>query len=635
MLQKMREQTNSLVFKVIVGALILTLAVFGFGAFNLFATGEPEVARVNGDGITESELASATERERRRLAAQMGEDFDPTLIDPVRLQANVLEQLIARRVLSDAANDLGMDVSRERVDELLVSNPTFQIDGRFQASIYRQAVQAMGYTPQAFLDETRELMTLQQLQSGVVESALLTARELNLHAALLGQRRDVAYLLFDTDRFRDQVEVTDEEVRLRYDENQQAYLTEEAVDVAYVMLTADALLNDPAIDVTEEELQAAYEAERESAPPEEERKSRHILLEVGDQRSAEQAVAELNEIKARIEAGESFAEIAESVSEDPGSAAQGGDLGFAGRGVFDPAFEEALFALEAPGEVSEPVRTEFGVHLIQLDEVRRNEFPSFEAKRAELEQRLRREEAQALYTERLQELDNLAFENPNSLEPLQNALNLEVRTAEGITRTQGPAPFADPTVRERLFVPEVLENGFNSAAVEVGDGRAIVMRVAEHHLPEPIPFEDVAGEIREEIETERARALAQEAFAAARRSLEEGVSAADVAREHGGNWQRFELVRRNATEVPRAVLEVAFGLPRPAEGGKSVGAAEMPTGTALVTVTRVQDGDRAALTQAELDGMKAFLADRAARLEFGALFETVQSGASIRRADRS
>ncbi|HEX7037247.1 MAG TPA: SurA N-terminal domain-containing protein [Pseudomonadales bacterium] len=635
MLQKLREQTNSLVFKVIVGALIVTMAVFGFGAFNLFVTGEPEVASVNGEGITESELAAATERERRRLAAQMGEDFDPSLIDPVRLQASVLEQLIARRVLRDIADDLGMDVSRERVDELLVSNPTFQIDGRFQASVYRQAVQAMGYTPQGFLDETRELMTLQQLQNGVAGSALLTKRELNLHASLLGQRRDVAYLPFETDRFRERVEVSDDEVRLRYDENQQAYMTEEAVDVAYVMLTADALLDDPAIQVTEADLRSAYDSQRESAPPDEERRSRHILLEVGEKRSAEQAVAELEEIKARIEAGESFAEIAKTVSEDPGSAAQGGELGFAGRGVFDAAFEEALFALEQPGDVSEPVRTEFGVHLIQLEEVRRNEFPSFEAKRDELERQLRREKAQELYQERLRELDNLAFENPTSLDPVKDALKLEVQHATGVTRSAGPPPLDDPQVRGRLFVPEVLQNGFNSAAVEVGDGRAIVMRVTEHHPPEPIPFEEVADDIRGEIEMERARVLAQEAFEAARAELEAGTSAAAVASEHGGNWQRFELVRRDAAQVPRAVLQAAFALARPPEGGKAVGRAELPTGPALVTVTRVQDGDVAALTEGELNGMKAFLGDRAARLEFGALYETARSGASVRRADRS
>jgi len=217
MLQKMRDQTQSFAFKVLVGLIVFVLAVFGFGAFNLFVTGDPEVASVNGEGITQNELATATERERRRLANRMGEEFDPGMIDPVRLQGAVLEQLIARKLLAQAADDLGVAVSRERVDQVVVSNAAFQAGGEFQSDMYRQAVRAMGYTPQGFLDDTAELMALEQLQTTISDSAFLTRRELNLHAALLGQRRDVAYLPFEVDRFRDQVSVSDEEVRLRYE----------------------------------------------------------------------------------------------------------------------------------------------------------------------------------------------------------------------------------------------------------------------------------------------------------------------------------------------------------------------------------------------------------------------------------
>lgn len=633
MLQKLRDQTQSLAFKVLVGIIVFVLAVFGFGAFNLFTAGEPEVATVNGEGITQSELAAATERERRRMAAQMGEEFDPSLIDPVRLQGAVLDQLIARRVLEQAAEDLGVAVSRQRVDQMLVSNPNFQVDGQFQPDLYRQAVRSMGYSPQAFLEETTAMMALQQLQGSITESAFLTHRGLNVHARLLGQRRDLAYLPFDIDRFRDQVTVTDEEVRLRYEENQRAYMTEESVDVAYVALTLDDLVNDPAVEVTEAEVRSAYEADREAAPQEEERRSRHILLETGEQRTAEEAVAQLEEIRSRVEAGESFADVAREVSEDPGSAAQGGDLGFAGRGIFDPAFEEALFALEEAGEISDPVESPFGYHLILLEEIRERTFPDFEQAREGVEQRLRREEAETLYPERLRELDNLAFEHPDSLEAIVEQLGLERQTVEGVTREQGPPPFDDPEVRERLFTGDVLDKGFNSVAVEIDDGRAIVMRVAERHEPRQIPLEEVADDIRSDIEAQRAEALAEEAFGEARTRLEAGEGASAVAADFDGNWQSFEAVRRNAAEVPRAVLQEAFALPRPPQGGKSIGAASLPGGgRALVTVTRVQEGQAEALSEAELNGMRSFLADRVSRLEFGALFETLRVDADVRRA---
>jgi peptidyl-prolyl cis-trans isomerase D len=345
-------------------------------------------------------------------------------------------------------------------------------------------------------------------------------------------------------------------------------------------------------------------------------------------------VEELNGIQAQLDAGESFGAIAQEVSEDPGSANQAGDLGFAGRGVFDPAFEEALFALEAPGDVSNPVKTEFGYHLIQLEEIRDHEYPTFEQARADVEQRLRREQAGGVYEERLRELDNLAFEQPNGLEGIEEALGLAPQTAVGVTREQGPPPFDDPQVRERLFTSDVLDKRFNSAAVEFGDSRAIVMRVSERHEPKLIAFDDVADEIRNGVETERARALAEQAFEEARSRLESGASAAEVAQGYDANWQTFEQVRRNAAEIPRGILQQAFALPRPPEGGKSVGQATLPAGgTALITVTRVQDGQVEALTEAELNSMRGFLADRVSRLEFSALYETVREAASIKRVE--
>jgi peptidyl-prolyl cis-trans isomerase D len=633
MLQKLRDQTQSLGFKILVAIIVFTLAVFGFGAFNLFVTGDPEVASVNGEGITQNQLARETERERRRLASRMGEDFDPGLIDPVQLQGSVLEQVIARTLLGQAADDLGIVVSRARVDDVVVRTPSFQINGEFQPELYRQAVQSMGYAPQEFLDDTAQLMALEQLQTGITDSAFLTRRELNVHAGLLGQRRDIAYLVFDAERFRDQVSVTDDEVRQYYDENQRAFETVESVDVAYVTLTRDDLLDDPALEISEDEVRGAYEAERAAAPPEESRRSRHILLEVGDARSAEEAVAELQALKARIEAGESFAELAQAASEDPGSAGQGGDLGFAGRGVFDPEFEEALFALAEPGDVSEPVATDFGFHLIQLEEVRRTPYPDFDSMRADIERELRREQAAELFAARLRELDGLAFEHPNDLQTIVDELGLQPQTVLGVTRDQGPAPFDTAAVRDRLFTDDVLRNRFNSAAVEYGDNRAVVMRVTDRHAPEPIPFDDVAQEIREEIELSRARTLAAQAYEEARERLESGASAAEIARDYAANWQTFELIRRNSTEIPRAVLQAAFALPRPGADSKSIGSTQMPSGgTALITVTRVQDGRADALTEAELEGMRNFLADRAARLEFTAFYETVRNKASVKRA---
>jgi peptidyl-prolyl cis-trans isomerase D len=634
MLQKLRDQTQSMAFKVLVGILVFVLAVFGFGAFNLFVTGDPEIASVNGEGITEAALAAETERERRRIAAQMGEQFDASLIDPIRLQSSVLERMIARELLGQAAGDLGVAVSRAQVDDVVVSNPAFQVGEAFSADLYRQAVQSLGFTPQAFLDETARLMALEQMQNAILDSGFLTGRELNLHARMLAQRRDVAYLPFPVERYRDDVSVSDEDVTLRYQENEAEYVTPERVDAAYVVLSVDALSTDPAIEIDEAAVREAYEAERALAPAEEERNSRHILLQVGEGRDVEAARQTLVEARARIDAGEPFAEVARELSEDPGSAGNGGELGFAGQGVFDPAFEAALFALEEPGAVSDPVETEFGMHLIQLIDVRRNEYPAFDVVRDEVESRLRLERARDLYEQRLREMDNLAFEQPQSLDGVAGTLGLQIETASGISRQQGSGPFENADARASLFADDVLVNGFNSAAVTIGDGLALVARVTERHPPEPIPLDQVADDIRADLELERARVLANEAHADALASLEAGESTATVAAAHEASWQAFEAARRDDAQIPRTVLQIAFDLPRPAEGGKSLGTAALPAGgQAIVTVTRVVDADVAALPASELAGMQQFLAGRTAEQEFGGLFQTFQDAASIRRPE--
>jgi peptidyl-prolyl cis-trans isomerase D len=634
MLQKMRAQSQSFAFKVLLGLIVVALSVFGFGALNLFTGQDPDLAQVDGDSITQTMVAAQAERERRRIAAQMGEQFDPGMIDPVRLQASVLEQMIRRTLLRHATDDLGLGTSDARVASTLRGNQNFQIDGKFAESRYRVVAEGLGYTPQDFLEETRELLTLEQLQTGLAASVVNTERDLESSARLLGERRDLAYLPFSLSRFASMVEVADEDVTNRYEENRAQYMTPETVDVDLVELRVDDLVEDPSIEVTEEAIRQAYETEREAAPAGEERRSRHILLALSDKRDAAAAQAEIDALRKRIEAGESFAELAKAVSEDPGSAQEGGELGFAGRGVFDPAFEEALFALKEPGALSDPVATQFGYHLIQLEEVRAVEFPSLEAMQAEIEQRLRREQAEQLFEERVSELDKLAFEQPEGLDGVTEAMGLVVRRVDGVTRDAGPDAFAAEPLRQAAFAPEVLDQGLNSAAIQPEPGHAFVIRVAERHPSEQIPLEKVQSELREQIVTERARELASEAASAARARIEAGDAVADIALAEGVQWQRFEAAARGSEDIPPGILDVAFKLDRPAEGGKAVGLAELADGgTALVTVTRVQDGKLASMSETEVAGLRRLVADRTARLEISGFYETVEQAASISRVE--
>jgi peptidyl-prolyl cis-trans isomerase D len=408
-------------------------------------------------------------------------------------------------------------------------------------------------------------------------------------------------------------------------------MSEESVDVAYVELSWTDLVNDPSIEVTEEELLAAYEADKAANPPQEKRDASHILLDINDERTAEQARTQLLEIRERILGGESFEELAREFSADPGSAPAGGELGSLGKGVFVPEFEEALWQLE-PGELSEPVETEFGLHLIRLNAIELEEFPAFEVVRAEIENRLRRQQAEGLFLERFRELDSLAFEQPDSLDGLSEALGLEIKQVQGVTRNAGSGIFGNVELREAVFADDVLENRFNSHAIEYVDNRAVVARVMERYEPAVRPFEEVADTIREQITTERARELAQQAQAAALLQVEAGESVAKVAADAGVDWQTVELARRNQPGVPREVLEAAFALQRPAVGEKAIDEAVSANGNRyVVTVTRVVDGDVSTMTESEIAGIQRLLAQRAANVDFESFYNTLEAEASISR----
>lgn len=633
MLQKLRDQTQSFGFKIIVAVLVFALAFFGFGAFNIFAPGDPTVATVNGEDISQGALLAEADRQRRRMLAQLGDQLDPEDIDPLAVQSAALEGLIGRALLTQIADDLALRASPERVEAAVRADPNFQVDGAFDQNLYRRGLSALGYTPTGYMGELAARMSSGQLRQAVTDSAFSADWEAKLFAGLMDQRRDLAWLAFTLDHFSEEVSVDAADIELHYQEHQAELLTEETLDLAYVELSWQQLQDDPSISFDVEDLQREYEADKEAAGDSERRRSAHILLRAGDERSDEEAISELEDLRRRLLAGESFAELAKVHSEDPGSAALGGDLGAVGRGVFDPAFEEALWALPEEGALSQPVQSAFGHHLIRLDGIEITEFPSFEEKKDEIEQRLRREAAKELFADRVRELDNLAFEQNDSLDGIAEAFGLTVQLVDNVTRNGGPGVFAEDELREAVFAADVLNDGNNTAALEHGDSQALVARVRTHHLQQQRTLEDARPEIEALLVERAARQALAEAIADAMVRIQSGESVSAVADSHGLSWRTIEGARRlTEDETPAPVLQTAFDLPRPAAGGKSIGVANLAEeGEAIVTVTRVLDGDPAALADAELDGLRQLALVRGQRLDFEALFQAYAADADISR----
>ena len=634
MLQKLRDQTQSTGFKILVGAIIVVLTLFGFGATNLFLGADPEIAQVGDFEITQNVLAAETERERRRLLAQMGPDFDPSSIDRLQLQQYVLQQLISRQVLYQTAAELGMRLPPEAVNEQLISSPAYQIDGQFNEAIYRQQVQALGYTPLSFVEEFTNALSAEQLRNGIENSALLTDWELGELIRVISQRRDIAYLPLTVDDFRDRVEVSEDEITLRYNEEQSAYMTELLVDATYVHLTTADLADDASIEVTEDELLRLYEEERAAALADEQRDSAHILIQVNEDRSAERALELITEVQTRLSEGENFAQLAEEFSEDPGSASSGGGLGAVGKGIFDPAFEEALWALQAPGDVSEPVLSSFGYHLILLNEIVEPEYPEFDEQREGLEARVRIAKAEESFVDKALDLERAAYDERFALDDTAAELGLELRKAARIGRAAAgeDAVLSNPQVLDALFSSEVLD-GTNSEALELGDSEIVIVRVDQQYPPEPIPLAEVSDAIRDELVREKALTEIANAKAAGLARLQAGESVTEIAQSLGVEWQSYTLLNRTgaAEGIPAEVLTRAFELPRPPAGEKSVDAVDIADGSALVTVTRVVQGNINTTTEAEIAQIRELAAGRTGRYDLQGFFSAAEEQLQVSR----
>ena len=643
MLQQLRDQTQSTGFKILVVAIILVLTLFGFGATNIFLGTVPSVANVGDYEVTENVLAIETERERRRIITQMGPEFDPADIDRLQLQNFALDQLINRQVLYQATDMLGLAFSDADVNQQLVESPAYQVAGEFNEALYRQQVQMLGFSPPQFIEEVRQGLGSELLRQGVVASGFAQDWEVAQATALLDQRRDIAYLNLDVEKYMDGVDVTEQAIATRYEEDRSVYVTEPTVDVEWVEITLAGLQASVDIDDSEEALRDIYDADVSTLIGNSQRASAHILILVDDTTDEASALQQIEAAAGRLANGEEFAVLATELSQDPGSAALGGDLGMMTKGSFDSAFEEGLWALEQPGEVSEPVRSEFGYHLIQLKEIGTVEVPTFDEERAGILARLRSEAAADAFDLAMDDLERRAFEERYELTATAAAINATVQTVQGITQQSqdqaSPWKYAEnPEIIDSLYSPEGLD-GENSPVVMVSDGVAVVARVSQYNASEERSLEEVRDSIRESLKLESALSQIEADKLDALSQLQAGDSVSAVATGLGERWQRAELATRaggtpqGPANIPQAVLNEAFALPRPVSGGKSVGSITGPEGSSLVVVTRVLAGDVDATSEALVDQLAKEVIARDQQLEFAAFFTAAQESVGVSRAD--
>ena len=615
MLQNIRDNSQGWIAKTIIGLIIVLLALTGFEAIFNSVGNQQTAAEVNGEEISLSELSQAVEMQRRQLAQQFGRDFDTSLIDDNLLRNAALSDLIDRRLLVQAARESDFALSQAALDQIILQTPEFQENGRFSPARFDQVIRQMGYGRLQFRQMLEEEMLIGQLQAAVAGSGFVTEQQVRDFVRLDKQTRDFALYRIKPDA--GSATVTDEQVAAYYEQNAQRFMTPEEVVIEYVELKKDSFFDQ--VDIGEEELKSRYQTEIANLA--EQRRAAHILIESG----GDEALSRIEALRQRLDKGEDFAALAREASEDTGSAADGGDLGFAGPGVYAPEFEAALFALKK-GEVSEPVRTEFGWHLIKLLDSQDADVPSFAALKDKLERDLKAEKVEQRFVEAARELENLAFEAADLQQPAQE-LGLQVRTSEPFGREGGSSGVtANRQVIQQAFGADLLESGANSQALELDAETVMVMRVKEHRQPQRRSLEQVAGEIRATLRGEAAAEAAKQQGEALLASLREGQTPAAQER----SWQVFEAATRSLEGVEPQVLQALFRMPRPEQAPRFAGVALANGDYVLLRLTGVSEPAQV-VDANEVRMYQRFLASRAGQEDFAAYRTRLQRESDIER----
>ena len=623
MLQNIRDNSQGWIAKTIIGIIVALMAFTGIEAiFQASGNNKQDVAKVNGEEITQTELGQAVDMQRRQLMQQLGKDFDASLLDEKLLREAALKGLIDRKLLLQGAADSKFGFSEAALDQVILQTPEFQVDGKFSAERFDQVIRQLGYTRMQFRQMLTQEMLIGQVRAGIAGSGFVTDAEVLAFARLEKQTRDFATVNIKTDPAA--VKLTDDEVKAYYDQHAKEFMTPDQVVIDYLELKKSSFFDQ--VTVKDEELQAAYQ--KETANLAEQRRAAHILIEVNDKTTDAQAKAKIEDIQARLAKGEKFEALAKEFSQDPGSANNGGDLGFAGPGVYDPDFETALYALNKD-QVSAPVRTTFGWHLIKLLGVEAPEVPSFASLKDKLTRELKTQQVEQRYVEATKQLEDAAFEASDLAQPASD-LKLTVHTSAPFGREGGEGVAANRAVVTAAFSPEVLDEGANSSAIELDPETIIVLRAKEHLKPSQLPLESVSAAIRTQMTKERAIAAAKTHADELIASLRDGKTPLNQPID-GQAWKVTEAATRNAEAIEPAVLQALFRMPKPAAKDKPTFTTVTLADGSLVIVRLNGVNEAAAPTDEEKAQYRRFLASRVGQQDFAAYRKQLETKADIKK----
>jgi len=627
-MQWFRDMVHGWIGKALLVIIIVPFAVWGVDSLVTYSSTKNVAAEVNGREVSVAQLDRSVENQRRMMLQQLGRDADPSLVDAAKLRPQVLDTLIERTLLEEAADKAHLYITKDMLANYVRSIPAFQENGSYSQEQFELVLRNAGLTPDQFVNDLQSGMRLEQLRTAVMESGFTTEPEMQQLSRLESETRDIAHLIIAVEKFKQGVTITDDEAKKYYDEHQDNFMTKEDAKFAYVELKKDAFGKD--YSPSEDELKKLYDTEVNTLKESERRRSSHILISVSDSRKDEEAKKLAEQAKERLNKGEAFAAVAKELSDDPGSKDSGGDIGFMRKGDLEPEYADALFNASKDALVG-PVKTSYGYHLIKMTEVEAAKTKGFDEMRAELTQKAQQNNAEEAFSEAVDSAEKLAFES-GDLGPIAKQFDLKEQTSEWVPRTGANGLFGEKKIAEAAFSEDVLEKGMNSSAIEANGGNSVVvLKLLEHRMPKLKAFDEVKPEIIARLTLEAAEKKAQEHAKALVEQIRSGKAQAEVAAQEKATWVESKDAKRFAMDGNFQVLKEAFKLPRPKEGKPSMSVIRLHNGdAALVLVSKVAEG-KADYTAEELKQRAQLLASQTSDGEFKALLESLKSKAEIQR----
>lgn len=548
--------------KIMMGLLFLLIipsfVLFGLEGYNRYSDNAAEVARVDGQKITQMEWDEAHKREVDRIRAQVP-NLDPKLLDSKEARLATLERMVNERALLAAAQKQLLVTSDARLARELQQDPVIAglrgPDGKLDMERYRQLAAGQGLTPEGFEARVRQDISTRQVLTPLQASVLPLAKQTDAAVQAWLQRREVQVQKFAAKDFAAKVQVGDADLETYYKANAERFRTAESADVEYLVLDINSLM--ASVTLPEQDLKTYYEQNLQRLAGQEQRRASHILINAAKDAPAaerDKARAQAQDLLAQVRKNpKSFADLARKNSQDPGSASKGGDLDFFARGAMVKPFEDAVFGMKE-GDISDVVESDFGFHIIQLTAIKSPKAPSFESMRPQLEADLRKQQAQRKFAELAETFSNSVYEQADALKPVADKLKLSLRQANGVTRTPGagmPAELANPRVLQALFSADAVSKQRNTEAIETGSNTLVSARIVKHYPSVVRPLSEVRDDVRKQFVQSKSMELA-------RTEGEAKLAALKAAPDSAAQGQPLTVSRDQLQSQPQALVDAAL-----------------------------------------------------------------------------